>query len=139
MLFRSSDARVRSVDAQKPDAFYGYLRLPVRQLSARQFPLGYPGGVLYELVGAWLRNPPISYAETLRMNIKVCTGLCSYIYYNRTCIEKSTCGNVFTHRLQVMAERGTSDLTYCFVPVRLHRLKLNARGINIIYSAVRRK
>ena len=63
----TSDALVRSVDARGPDAFYGYLRSPVRQLSARQFPLDYLRGVLYTIIGAWLSNPPISLFST-----KVC-------------------------------------------------------------------
>ena len=35
------DAQVGSVDVQEPDAFYGDLRSPVRQLSALQSPLEY--------------------------------------------------------------------------------------------------
>ena len=50
---------VGSVDAREPDAFNGYLRSPVRQLSARQFPFEYIRGVLYTIIGAWLSNPPI--------------------------------------------------------------------------------
>ena len=56
----TSDAGVGSVYAREPDAFYGYFRSPVRQLSARQFPVEYKRGVLYTIIGAWLSNPPIS-------------------------------------------------------------------------------
>ena len=59
----TSDAQVGSVDAQELDAFYGDLRSPIQQLRALNPLWSTFRGVLYRLVGAWLRNRPICKAS----------------------------------------------------------------------------
>ena len=59
----------------------------------------------------------------------------------QTYTENNACGDVYvyTYRPWVKAERGTTDCTYCLVSVRQHRWKPSACGVNIIFSAIRRK